>query len=139
MNESCAFSVGTSPAECLSWFDEDTSMLAGLCTIDCAGTCPAGATCGEPSPSVGFGQCLPNASGGCTRYPDTEATVINKWIGAGKSTELATVCAPPQTPPVTCNSSGITGECIDTGVRQCVGTIMPGLCPGGANIRCCLE
>jgi hypothetical protein len=134
----CDFQVGASTASCLTYTDPDTGTDAGFCSATCSGSCPdlvghAGTRCVAIE---GTGQCVAvpaTENENCTAIPGTLPTVMYRY----GTTTLATVCAPPQAEWLSCTADGQTGECIDTNVTTCGGTLHTGACPGGTNIRCC--
>jgi len=108
----------------------------GFCSATCAWSCPEGSECVDLG--SGTGSCAELASRenySCGALSGTEATVLQ----TAKS-EWKAVCA-PEALATTCSVTGISreGECIDTGVTSCSGTLYAKRCPGAGSIQCCIE
>ncbi len=140
----CDFESQGRTGECLDWFDGNTSTLHGMCTLGCEGSCAASSAfgqtfCAELEP--GQGTCLVLASEenrNCADLGGTIAQVVGNHVGSsGQASDHEGVCAPPGNPTSCQTAQGLGGECIDTDSMQCGGQLHTGLCPGGADIRCC--
>jgi hypothetical protein len=143
-DSTCDFTFDGEEGRCVNWFDDDDSALRGYCSVSCQGSCPGLA--GEaPTICADF----PSAPASCASLPATEngfcadiegsiPQVVPRFDGDGSSIRAhQAVCAPPGN-AVSCETdAGLGGECVDTNVTGCGGTLHTGLCPGAANIRCC--
>lgn len=141
-DRACDFQDG----RCAAWFDEDADELFGFCTASCDGFCPDAA--GHPTSFCvdlggGVGSCATTPASQndfCRAIPGAEAHVLPRHVGASGAEEAyRSVCVPPGLATSCTADDGRTGECIDTGVMQCGGELRSGLCPGGGEIRCCLD
>ena len=104
----------------------------------CEGYCPGGAETFCATWNDEGGVCVPRTfDGDCGDHPGTVPTLVDRFVGSsGVAPARATVCVPPDVEGISCGSGA--GECIDTHVVDCDGTLRSGLCPGPSNIRCCL-
>ena len=103
----------------------------------CEGYCPGGAETFCATWNDQGGVCAPRTfDGDCSDHPGTVPTLVDRYLGSsGAPAARATVCVPPDVAGISCGSG--SGECIDTNLVACDGTLRSGLCPGASNIRCC--
>ena len=140
----CDFGVDGQAAECLDWFNADTSTLSGYCSVSCEGLCPdqpgqAGTFCADFTSDPGMCAITPDASNGfCDDVEGTLLQVVPRFVGnSGAAAVWKGVCAPPGNATTCETADGLGGECFDTDTMECGGTLHGGLCPGGSNIQCC--
>lgn len=127
---------GTCDVSCQQWFLPTINESFGMCSAQCAGGCPEASACVPLA--AGQNRCAPipdvdNAF--CETIPGTVPRVLESVGGGG----YQAVCASPMV-GTKCTSDGQKGECIDTNISGCSdGNAVPGVCPGGSNIQCCIK
>ena len=143
----CDYTVKGEDGTCVDWFSEDDGSINGFCSASCEGFCPD-----KPGESEPFCAQLPNLSapgtcvalpdstnGFCDDIPGTSMQVNTRFVGASSAIKVwQAICAPPGNETSCETADGDVGECFDTEVMQCGGSLHTGLCPGGTNIRCCV-
>ncbi len=145
-DEQCDFNANGEEATCYDWFNENTNTLGGFCSVTCEGFCPdnpthANSMCVDLDAGRGFGRCAAEAmsiNSFCADIPGTVARLQSRYIGdSGARDDWRTMCVPPDAPKVICDTGSQLGECIDTSLNTCSGTLHTGLCPSSSAIRCC--
>ncbi|MBL4637198.1 MAG: M15 family metallopeptidase [Kofleriaceae bacterium] len=149
VGDSCESDAGcelpNGDGSCSSWFDANSDQLQGMCTSSCNGVCPQRSGertsfCADTGQSEGL--CVPQSVGGsegCLGVTGSRLLPLRRFEQNGLRSQVQTVCAPPQTAAISCQSDNRQGECIDTDVSECPGDLVHGVCPGGNSIRCCLQ
>jgi hypothetical protein len=132
--------AGVNNGECLNWFDEDTSSLEGICSMDCTGYCAdkSGEAPTFCAAIQGAGQCLSQAgalNNNCASIAGT--TRVSKPRHGGNAA-WQDVCAPAHE-AITCAAGGGTGTCDNINTNACSGQTFTGACPGPSEIRCCVQ